>query len=170
MPTHGRCALPPSTTRGASWPPSCRAAGRGGVGAGAPVGALDAAAGGLRLAAGHEGGGFRPDERSGRGWRGSPPYAQLVRVVCSSTLRGPESLAAGDLRERIAAEAPGARLLGPAPLFRLKGRDRAQLLVKAPPDGPPRAVAVRAVRHAVEAVAGDKRHRGVTFSVDVDPQ
>jgi hypothetical protein len=29
---------------------------------------------------------------------------------------------------------------------------------------------VRAVRHAVEAVAGDRRHRGVVFSVDVDPQ
>jgi hypothetical protein len=30
--------------------------------------------------------------------------------------------------------------------------------------------AVRAVRNAVEAVAGAREHRGVAFSVDVDPQ
>jgi primosomal protein N' (replication factor Y) len=91
-------------------------------------------------------------------------------VVCQSREPGPEAVAAAELRERIAAEAPGVRLLGPAPLFRLKGRDRAQLMVKAPPEGPPRAAAVRAVRHAVEAVSADRRHRGVAFSVDVDPQ
>ena len=62
------------------------------------------------------------------------------------------------------------RLLGPAPLFRLKGRERAQLLVKAPADGPDRLAAVRAVRHAVEGVAGGREHKGVAFSVDVDPQ
>jgi primosomal protein N' (replication factor Y) len=91
-------------------------------------------------------------------------------VVCASDRPGAEAVAATELRERIAAAAPGARLLGPAPLFRLKGRDRAQLLLKAPADGAQRAAAVRAVRNAVEAVAGDRRHRGVTFSVDVDPQ
>jgi primosomal protein N' (replication factor Y) len=79
-------------------------------------------------------------------------------------------VAAAALRERVVAEAPGVRLLGPAPLFRLKGRDRAQLLVKAPAAGAERMAAVRAVRHAVEAVAEARRHRGVAFSVDVDPQ
>jgi hypothetical protein len=29
---------------------------------------------------------------------------------------------------------------------------------------------VRAVRHAVEAVAEAREHKGVAFSVDVDPQ
>jgi primosomal protein N' (replication factor Y) len=70
----------------------------------------------------------------------------------------------------VLAEAPGVRLLGPAPLFRLKGRDRAQLLVKAPAEGAERMAAVRAVRHAVEAVAEAREHKGVAFSVDVDPQ
>jgi primosomal protein N' (replication factor Y) len=74
------------------------------------------------------------------------------------------------VRERVGAEAPGARLLGPAPLFRLKGRERSQLLVKAPATGAERMSAVRAVRHAVEAVSEAKEHRGVAFSVDVDPQ
>jgi primosomal protein N' (replication factor Y) len=61
-------------------------------------------------------------------------------------------------------------VLGPAPLFRLKGRERAQLLVKTPPDEDARAAAVRAVRRAVEAVAGDRSLGGASFSVDVDPQ
>jgi hypothetical protein len=30
--------------------------------------------------------------------------------------------------------------------------------------------AVRAVRHAVEAVSAAREHRGVAFAVDVDPQ
>jgi primosomal protein N' (replication factor Y) (superfamily II helicase) len=91
-------------------------------------------------------------------------------VVCSSEQAGLEAAAAAELHDRIAAAAPSVRLLGPAPLFRLKGRDRAQLLVKAPAEGAPRAAAVRAVRHAVEAVAADRKHRGVVLSVDVDPQ
>jgi primosomal protein N' (replication factor Y) len=90
--------------------------------------------------------------------------------VCSSHEPGPEAAAAASLRGRIVADAPHARLLGPAPLFRLKGRDRAQLLVKAPANGPERMAAVRAVRHAVEAVSQAREHRGVAFSVDVDPQ
>ncbi|MEA2449113.1 MAG: hypothetical protein QOG63_1045 [Thermoleophilaceae bacterium] len=134
------------------------------------VQALDADARALRFAARHDAEGFLADELSRRELLGYPPYAQLVRVVCTSAVRGPESSAAAELRERIVAVAPGVRLLGPAPLFRLKGRDRAQLLAKAPPDGAERAAAVRAVRHAVEAVSADRRHRGVTFSVDVDPQ
>ena len=52
----------------------------------------------------------------------------------------------------------------------MKGRERSQLLVKAPAAGHERIAAVRAVRHAVEAVSEAKEHRGVAFSVDVDPQ
>ncbi|MEA2429977.1 MAG: hypothetical protein QOI19_450 [Thermoleophilaceae bacterium] len=124
----------------------------------------------LRFAARHDSEGFVADELTRRELLGYPPYAQLVRVVCSSHGPGPEAAAAAALRERIDVEAPQARLLGPAPLFRLKGRERAQLLVKAPAAGPERSAAVRAVRHAVEAVAEAREHRGVAFSVDVDPQ
>ncbi len=124
----------------------------------------------LRFAAAHDSEGFLADELGRRELLGYPPYAQLVRVVCSSHEPGPEAVAARALGERIRGEAPGVRLLGPAPLFRLKGRDRAQLLVKAPADGPQRLAAVRAVRHAVEAVAEAREHKGVAFSVDVDPQ
>ena len=78
--------------------------------------------------------------------------------------QGPETEAA--LAFQTLIDAPGAAVLGPAPLFRLQGRERVQLVVKSAE----RAPAVAAVRRAVEAVAGDRTHRGVAFAVDVDPQ
>jgi primosomal protein N' (replication factor Y) len=57
-------------------------------------------------------------------------------------------------------------VLGPAPLFRLRNRERAQLLLKTTQ----RRLTVASVGAAVDAVAGDKRFKGVSLSVDVDPQ
>ena len=68
------------------------------------------------------------------------------------------------MARRVAA--PGAQVLGPAPLFRLRGRERAQVVVKASDRG----VAVRAVGAAVAAVAATAVGRRASFSVDVDPQ
>jgi primosomal protein N' (replication factor Y) len=144
--------------------------GRGPGGGRVVVQALDPGARALSFAARHDSEGFVADELKRRELLGYPPFAQLVRVVCSSADPGPQAAAAEAVRARVQQEAPQARLLGPAPLFRLKGRERAQLLVKAPARGPERMAAVRAVRHAVEAVADAKEHRGVAFSVDVDPQ
>jgi len=56
-------------------------------------------------------------------------------------------------------------VLGPAPLFRLRGRYRSQVVVKAHD----RAAAIAAVRVAVDRAANRKEHRAVSFSVDVDP-
>jgi primosomal protein N' (replication factor Y) (superfamily II helicase) len=57
-------------------------------------------------------------------------------------------------------------VLGPASLFRLRGREREVLVVKAAE----RRGAVQAAGEAVRAVAAGREHRGVNFSVDVDPQ
>jgi primosomal protein N' (replication factor Y) len=68
-----------------------------------------------------------------------------------------------------AAAPPGgesAAVLGPATLFRLRGRERSVLMVKARERRP----AVHAVGEAVQRVAGARGHAGVNFSVDVDPQ
>jgi primosomal protein N' (replication factor Y) len=103
--------------------------------------------------------------------------------VCSAREAGPEQSTAEDVRATIESELAadgqgstasgagewqgrGATVLGPAPLFRLKGRERAQVVVKAAD----RAAAIVAVRRSVERVADDRRHRSVAFSVDVDPQ
>ena len=143
--------------------------GRGARGGRVVVQALDPAARSLRYAAAHDADGFVADELERRRALGYPPYSTLIRVVCLSREPGPETTAAMAVRELLAGT-PGCAVLGPAALFRLKGRDRAQVMVKAPADAPGRAAAVRAVRRAVESLAGAKEHRGVGWSVDVDPQ
>ncbi|MGH3024121.1 MAG: hypothetical protein ACRDNI_10735, partial [Gaiellaceae bacterium] len=57
-------------------------------------------------------------------------------------------------------------LLGPAPLLRLRGRHRAQILAKT---DAPRLVASRAAR-LLSAAAPAMGRDGLTASVDVDPQ
>jgi primosomal protein N' (replication factor Y) len=57
-------------------------------------------------------------------------------------------------------------LLGPASLFRLRGRERQALMIKSAQ----RAVAVAAIDVAVRQTSVDRRFATVSFSVDVDPQ
>ena len=132
------------------------------------VQALDPEARALRYAARHDADGFVTDELERRRALGYPPFSTLIRVVCSSPEPGPELRAAQALRARM--NAAEMRVLGPAPLFRLKNRERAQLLIKGPAEHPGREASVRAVRRALEQTAADREHRGVAFSVDVDPQ
>jgi primosomal protein N' len=61
---------------------------------------------------------------------------------------------------------PGADLLGPAPLLRLRGRHRAQLVGKT---DRPRALATRAAQ-LLAAAAVPMRRAGLAAVVDVDPQ
>ena len=136
--------------------------GRGPRGGRVIVQTVDPAADCLRHAAAHDADGFPGEELARRRLLAYPPFATLIRVVCASEEAGPELAAAEAIRARIA----GGRVLGPAPLFRLKGRERAQLVVKAAD----RAATVREVREAVEAVAAAHARAGVAFSVDVDPQ
>jgi primosomal protein N' (replication factor Y) len=140
--------------------------GRGQRGGRVIVQALEPEARALRYAAGHDAEGFLAGELERRELLRYPPFAHLIRVVCSAREAGPEARAAAAVAERL--DLPGARILGPAPLFRLKGRERAQLLIKA--GAGERAAAVRAVRQAVESVSADKAHRDASYSVDVDPQ
>jgi primosomal protein N' (replication factor Y) (superfamily II helicase) len=138
--------------------------GRGKRGGRVVVQALDPSARALRFAAAHDSEGFLVGETARRRALRYPPFGNLIRIVCLSEEPGLEVEAATALRELIALE--GAQILGPAPLFRLQGRERSQLVVKAED----RSAAVRAVRQAVEQVAADRRHKGVALSVDVDPQ
>ena len=138
--------------------------GRGPRGGRVIVQALEPDARSLRHAAAHDAEGFVSGELERRRLLRYPPYGELIRIVCSSPEPGPEAEAAQRLLELL--DLPDMSVLGPAPLFRLKGRDRSQLVVKAERRGP----AVAAVRAAVEQVAPELGRRGVSFSVDVDPQ
>jgi primosomal protein N' (replication factor Y) len=105
---------------------------------------------------------FLTEELERRRELGYPPFRHLVRLVASA----PEARGAVRLLEEIAAGLPGEELLGPAPLLRLRGRHRAQLLAKT---GSPRGVAAKAAR-LLSAAAPAMRRAGVTAVVDVDPQ
>jgi primosomal protein N' (replication factor Y) len=138
-------------------------AGRGGSGR-VLVQTLAPEAPSIRLAARHDTDGFVAGELERRRALRYPPYSTLVRIVCSSEPGGAAADAAAAVRAALDG-APGA-VLGPAPLFRLRGRERSQVMVKASE----RADAVAAIGAAVADVSARRDHRGAAFSVDVDPQ
>jgi primosomal protein N' (replication factor Y) len=113
-------------------------------------------------AARHDVAGFLDGELERRRALGYPPYSHLVSIVVA----GPEPGPALRLLEELRAGLPGAELLGPAPLLRLRGRHRAQLVAKT---NRPRALAARAARLLAAAAPAMRRAR-LTAVVDVDPQ
>jgi primosomal protein N' (replication factor Y) len=119
----------------------------------------------IRAAARHDTRGFLTGELQRRRALGYPPFADLVRVVCSAEQAQLARAAAGAVATAVQG-VPGADVLGPAPLFRLRGRERYQVVVKTTN----RAAAIAATGAAVDAAARDRAHRDVAFSVDVDPQ
>ncbi len=116
----------------------------------------------IRFAAAHDAEGFLAGELDRREALRYPPFSTLIRVVCSAEEVGPAHAAAQAVRDGLGT----LPALGPAALFRLRGRERAQVVVKAPD----RRAAIATVRAAVEAVSADAAHRAAAFSVDVDPQ
>jgi primosomal protein N' (replication factor Y) len=121
----------------------------------------------IQAAARHDSAGFLAEELGRREALGYPPFATLIRIVCSAPDPGDAQRAA----EAIAARASGGdqagiAILGPAPLFRLRGKERRQIVIKATK----RRTAIKAVREAVEEVAATKIGRAASLSVDVDPQ
>jgi primosomal protein N' (replication factor Y) (superfamily II helicase) len=113
-------------------------------------------------AARHDVGGFLVEELERRLALGYPPFSHLVRVVVS----GPDQADAERALDELKAGLGGDELLGPAPLLRLRGRHRAQLVAKT---GRPRALASRAAA-LLTAAAPAMRRAGLAAVVDVDPQ
>jgi primosomal protein N' (replication factor Y) len=113
-------------------------------------------------AARHDVAGFLDGELERRRALAYPPYSHLVSIVVA----GPEPGPALRLLDELRAGLPGVELLGPAPLLRLRGRHRAQLVAKT---DRPRALAARAAR-LLAAAAPAMRRAGLTAVVDVDPQ
>jgi primosomal protein N' (replication factor Y) (superfamily II helicase) len=152
-------------------------AGRGGEGSGRVlVQTLSPDAPSIAAAAQHDADGFLAGELERRRALSYPPFASLIRVTCSAEEAADAAAAAQAVRERIVAATqslatspdgrPPADVLGPAPLFRLRGRERSQLVVKASQ----RRTAVVAVAAAVDAVARTPVGRRAQLSADVDPQ
>ncbi len=113
-------------------------------------------------AARHDVGRFLAEELERREALAYPPYTHLVRIVVSGPEREPVLRALEELK----AGLPGADLLGPAPLLRLRGKHRAQLVAKT---ANPRRLAAGAAR-LLSAAAPAMRRARLTAVVDVDPQ
>jgi primosomal protein N' (replication factor Y) len=117
-------------------------------------------------AAAHDSDGFLAGELQRREALAYPPFSSLIRVVCAAEESSRARAAADAVRAGLAGS--GGSVLGPAALFRLRGRERQVLVVKAPLQS--RAAVIRRVGAAVAHTAGARGHAGVSFSVDVDPQ
>jgi primosomal protein N' (replication factor Y) len=139
-------------------------AGRGEGGGRVLVQTLAPDAPSIRFAARHDADGFLAAELARRRALGYPPFSSLIRIVCAAPEAADAAAVAAALRARV--DPPGAQVLGPAPLFRLRGRARSQIVVKAQDRG----AAILAVEAAVDWFVGSRDKRGVNLSVDVDPQ
>ncbi len=119
-------------------------------------------------AAQHDSEGYLAGELERRAALRYPPFAHLIRVVCAAPEAARAQAAASAVRAGLGdpIAATPATVLGPAALFRLRGRERRVLLVKAADRG----AAVQSVGAAVQRAASERAHAGVSFSVDVDPQ
>jgi primosomal protein N' (replication factor Y) (superfamily II helicase) len=115
----------------------------------------------IAFAARHDVPRFLDGELERRRELGYPPFRHLVRIVVA----GPDPEAPLQALAELKAGLPGD-LLGPAPLLRLRGRYRAQLVAKT---DQPRRLAAEAGR-LLSAAATPMRRAGLTAVVDVDPQ
>ena len=112
----------------------------------------------------HDVAGFLARELARREELSYPPFSHLVSIVVSGTEPSAPLRVLRELREALAGA--GVRLIGPAPLLRLRGRHRAQLVAKTPS---PRAFASRAASLLAAAAPAMRRDR-LSVVVDVDPQ
>jgi primosomal protein N' (replication factor Y) len=118
----------------------------------------------LLYAARHDVAGFLAHELARREELGYPPFRHLVSLVVSGPDGEGPLRALSELRE--ALQTRDAQLIGPAPLLRLRGRHRAQLVAKTTA---PRAFASRAAA-LLAGAAPAMRRDGLAAVVDVDPQ
>lgn len=117
-------------------------------------------------AASHDSDGFLTGELQRRRSLDYPPFASLIRVVCAAEHTSRARAAAEAIRSALDGT-PGS-VLGPAALFRLRGRERQVLVVKTPPEQ--RQATIGLLGEAVQRTADARAHKGVVFAVDVDPQ
>jgi primosomal protein N' (replication factor Y) len=118
----------------------------------------------IRRASRHDVDGFAAEELAFRRSFFYPPFAQLASVVLSSPDREKAESTARSIGEAVAASKATLRISGPAPapLERLQGRWRFQILI--------RAAERLVVLDALEGAIPERPPSGVQIAVDVDPQ
>jgi primosomal protein N' (replication factor Y) len=118
----------------------------------------------IRRAARHDVDGFATDELAFRRAFFYPPFCELAQVLLSSTDRVRGEQAAAQVGAAARGGPAGLLLSGPAPapLERLQGRWRFQILLRAPDR--------KTLLAALEACVPEHPPAGVQIAVDVDPQ
>jgi primosomal protein N' (replication factor Y) len=118
----------------------------------------------IRRASAHDVDGFAVEELAFRRSFFYPPFAQLASVLVSSPDRDRAEASAKTIGEVLGRSGALLRISGPAPapLERLQGRWRFQILV--------RGAERLAVLGALEAAVPERAPSGVQLAVDVDPQ
>jgi primosomal protein N' (replication factor Y) len=118
----------------------------------------------IRRAAAHDADGFARDELEFRRAFFYPPFAELAAILVSSPDRERAEAVAAQVGSALRGGGEGLRISGPAPapLERIQGRWRFQILL--------RAADRRAVLAALEAAVPERAPAQVQIAVDVDPQ
>ena len=141
--------------------------GRGEAGGRVLVQALATGAPSIRHAARHDSTGFLAEELGRRSALRYPPFSHLIEIALGGVEEARVERSAETVRELVAERlSADDELLGPAPLFRLRGRHRRRLMIKSER----RHETVTAVREAVATAVRDRALRELAISVDVDPQ
>jgi len=141
--------------------------GRGEAGGEVVVQTLAPVASSIVHAAAHDAAAFLAEEVERRRALRYPPFSHLTRIVLRAESESRLERAAVTLADALVPTLPEETdLLGPAPMFRVRGRHRRRLLLKAED----RQATVAAVRDAVERLSRDRLLREVAIAVDVDPQ
>jgi primosomal protein N' (replication factor Y) len=141
--------------------------GRGEAGGRVLVQALATGAPSIRRATRHDSAGFLAEELERRRALRYPPFSHLIEIALAGVDEDRVEASAETMRELVADRiSTDDELLGPAPLFRLRGKHRRRLLIKSEQ----RDRTVTAVREAVATAVRDRALRELAISVDVDPQ
>ena len=141
--------------------------GRGEAGGEVIVQTMAPAAPSIQCASRHDAAGFLAGELGRRRALRYPPYSHLTQIgLAAAGERRLDEVAARIAAELLPALPAGTELLGPAPMFRVRGRHRRRLLVKAAR----REATLVAIREVIERLVGARELREVAIGVDVDPQ
>ncbi len=116
----------------------------------------------LVFASRHDADGFLEAELERRDALHYPPAAALVRIQCA----GQDEVALDEVADALVEllDESGCEVLGPAPLFRLKGRERRQIVARSGD----RDLVVSAVAAAVSEVAKVASKSDVSIGTEVD--
>ena len=141
--------------------------GRGRAGGRVIVQTLAPDAPSISAAARHDSPGFLEGELRRREALDYPPWSSLVRIMIAAVDEVALDRVSSEVASRLRSALPeGVSVMGPAPMFRARGRHRRRILIKTHTRRP----SVDAIWAEVETMVTEGAFREMVLSVDVDPQ